>query len=187
VNPENIRIERKHISNANLAKTEKWLRNQANLGWKLSEVRTNVFYDTFVFIKSTPCDYMYFAPASFAKLPKLQNTSLGVINYIKNTYGGKKISEENLNGWIHIKMNESIDIEDIRKNLQYRENCIMKEYLLYFICFIVSAFAMLSIGLLSDLPLPFYSMPVLVAVISLIPAIKLVVHKINCIKSYSNF
>ncbi len=183
---EDVKIEKRHICNSNLSKTEMWLRNQAKLGWKLSTVKSGVFFDSFVFTKGSPCDCLYFATASFAKLPNLQNTSLGVINYIKNTYGGKDLSKKEFNDWICIKRTKITNIEDIMKNLQLRENCIKKEYLIYFMVFVLLAFAMFVVGLLSSAAFLFYMISAVMGVIAVFPAVKLIVHKINCKKAYAD-
>lgn len=185
--PENLKIEKKHVSNSNLAKTEKWLRDQAKLGWKLSKVTSNVFYNTFLFVKSTPCDDVYFAPASFPKMPKFESISYGAIQHIKNAYSGKPVQGEQLAWWIHFKMQNITDAEDVRKHLQYRENCIRKEYLLDFVFFIISAVALFAVGLFAKAIYSFYSLPILMFAISVWSLMKLVVHNRNCKKAYADF
>ena len=184
---EKVRIEKRHISNANLAKTEKWLRDQAEAGWKLSEVKMGILRDTFVFIKCKPCDNAYFSHVFFYKLPKLQNTSFSVIDYIKSTYGGKKLSPKDYNGWICLKISNITDVDDVRNNLIYRENCIRTEYIIYFTAFLVPAIIMLLVGIFARESLPFYGFPSFIGAISAIPAVKLVLHKKNCKEAYTDF
>jgi len=184
---KNTKTEKKRISNFNLAKTEAWLRNQAKIGWKLTEVKSGILFHTFVFVKSTPGDYLYFAPAYFGKKQKLWNTSYGIINYIKRTYKGKDVSKKGFSGWICIKQSDATDIEDIRKHLQYRENCIRKGYLQDFALFAIPACVLAIAGLLVKEKLPFYCFSAFIGTLSTIPAIQLILHKTNSKKVYANF
>ncbi len=185
--PENSRLEKKHINNATLAKTEMWLHEQARTGWKLSDVKDGPLFTTFHFIKCKPCDYVYFAPASFVKSPSYTDTSISVIHYIKSRYGGKKVSNKTFCSWIRVSKGKITDLQDVKKNLLYRENCIAKDYLLYFLGFAVLSLSMFAIGIIGLLPPIFYILPSLIGIAALIHLIKLIVHNRNCRKIYTNF
>ncbi len=83
---------KKYTSNHNLAKIEKWLRQEAKNGKRLMHVKSGAYVCTYYFLEAKNCDEVYFAPADFAKNAKFTRTSLSVLSYLKSKYGAKKLS-----------------------------------------------------------------------------------------------
>ena len=184
---EKTKIEKRYVCNTNLAKTEKWLRDQSKRGWKLTQVKSGAVRTAFTFTKAVPCDRLYFARAHFYKQPNLECTAQGVFNYIKSTYGGKPLQGTNYDGWYYIKRSDDTDLEDIRKNLQYREKCIQKEGLLFFISFFVCLISLLVINFLSAKVIRIDALVVLSGLLTLFYGAKLIYHHIGCKKAYADF
>lgn len=184
---EKERIVKRYICNCNILKTEKWFSEQAKEGWKLSEVKSGIFCDTFVFCKSQPCDLVYLTYASFPKMPKYKKTSDGAVDYLIRTYGGKKLTKDTLCNWFAFKKNSITDVQDFSRNNFYREECIRKEYLTYFLSFLIISVVLLVFGLVGKAELLFYCLPVAAGVVSLLPLVKLIFHSLICKKAYIDF
>ncbi len=190
-----MKTEKKHVTDSNLAITEKWLREQSKLGWKLTDVKSGLFFCKFTFVKSNSRDNVYFAPASHLgyKLFKLQKSyyfeSNGELNYIKNNYGGKLVSKSDLNGWIAFKRSKITNPEDVKKNLMYREKYIRNCYLLYLISFFTISVLTAAAIFFSPTDTYFYSysMSIILAFISMFFALKFFIHRKNCKIAYSDF
>ncbi len=175
---------KKYTANHNLAKIEKWLREEIKNGKKLVHVKTGVFINTYYFIKAANCDEVYFAPADFAKNAKFTRTSLSVLSYLKSKYGAKKLSGVDYCLWIRLSKSNITDLNDVKANLLARENCIKKHFLEWLFCFAIPtvAFAILSIFDASTLLLcsVFFAG-------FLITLIQLLLHKKYCKEIYTDF
>ena len=179
-----ISIEKRFSANCFLALNEKRLRDKAKSGMRLYYIKRGIFRDTYCFIKCAPCNNVYFSAAVF-KSDSLSNTSYGVIRYIKNKYHGKELVGNG--STIRLKKENITDIDDVKRNLLYREKCIRNDYLLYFSILAALTLAFSILGIISGAPPPFYLFPAMFGLPSAILVIALFIHFICCKKVYQNF
>ena len=175
---------KKHTSNYNLVKIEKWLRDEAASGKKLVHVKMGLFTNTYYFIEAANCNEIYFDHANFGKNTKLRRTSVAVLSYLQSKHGAKKLSKVDGCLWIRLSQSKISDLNDIKANLLIREKCIATELLQRLaVSFIPTvAFAILSI---------FDTSVLLFASISFagfaIFLIQLLLHRKYCKEIYTDF
>ena len=178
-------IEKRSSANCFLALNEKWLRDKAKSGMKLLYIKYGIFRNTYCFIKCAPCDNVYFSAVTFFRLDSFSNTSYGVIRYLKDKYHGKELVGDG--STIRLKKENITDIDDVKRNLLYREKCIRNAYLLYFSLLAALTIPFLILGIVNKAAPLFYLFYAMFGLPSAISGIALLIHFICCKKVYKDF
>ena len=185
---EKEKIVKRYFSNATVLETERWLREEARLGWRLEHVKDGVFRNTYFFRKCDPSDEIIIAPVSFAKQPKYANTVSSVLAYLKVTYGGKHVSKNKFCLYIRLKRDKVTDIEDLKQNLIYREDCIKKDYLTWTLATAIPSAILCLVNLFGGNHWAIYLFVLFTGgFYSMISLIKLLHHQVICKREFEAF
>ena len=182
---------RRFVTNSNLVKIEKWLRDQVASGFKLSCVKHGFILTKFTFIEVKTCDDVYFSFADLTnpfKYPKHSKfASYGVIDYIKSRYDGEYVKTKNsYHSWICLNKKNITDLSDVKKSLLCRKKDIAKVGILNMLLCLMLLVICLALWMFGDITL-FY-LPISISFLAFVAFfVNLLTHRWNCKKIYNNF